>query len=244
MEMWDQLCDGVFLAQGDCTRSLPQLPEGLADYVIADPPYSSGAGTLAGVQASTRSKYAKGAGAPVLNFAGDAQDQFSLYRWSSWWLSDCYRVAKEGAICAVFTDWRQLRLMADAMQAAGWSFKGVAVWDKGNSRPQRGRYRQQAEFIVWGTKGTRSTKAGPVVPGVFTHTNVQGKARQHQTQKPVALIQDLFRLIPDGGVVLDPFMGSGSAGEAALLMSRNLTYYGIELSPAYHHIATERLRSL
>ncbi|WP_442918219.1 DNA methyltransferase [Magnetococcus sp. PR-3] len=51
-------------------------------------------------------------------------------------------------------------------------------------------------------------------------------------------------MVPNGGVILDPFMGSGSAGEAAVLMSRNLTYYGVELSPAYHRIANNRLRTL
>ena len=39
------------------------------------------------------------------------------------------------------------------MQWAGWIWRGVAVWDKMTSRPQKGRYRQQAEFMVWGSNG-------------------------------------------------------------------------------------------
>ena len=39
------------------------------------------------------------------------------------------------------------------LQWAGWIWRGTAVWDKGNSRPQKGRFRQQAEYIVWGSNG-------------------------------------------------------------------------------------------
>ena len=40
-------------------------------------------------------------------------------------------------------DWRQLPAASDALQWAGWIWRGTAVWDKGNSRPQKGRFRQQ-----------------------------------------------------------------------------------------------------
>ena len=53
----------------------------------------------------------------------------------------------------MFIDWRQLPAATDALQWAGWIWQGTAVWDKGNSRPQKGRFRQQAEYIVWGSNG-------------------------------------------------------------------------------------------
>jgi len=50
----------------------------------------------------------------------------------------------------------------------------------------------------------------------------------------------LCRLVtPPGGVVLDPFMGSGSTGKAAML--EGLRFIGVELSPEYAQFARERI---
>jgi site-specific DNA-methyltransferase (adenine-specific) len=62
----------------------------------------------------------------------------------------------------------------------------------------------------------------------------------HPTLKPIELIRWLVRLIcPDGGLVLDPFMGSGTTGAAAALERRS--FCGIELEEAYLEIAAARI---
>jgi site-specific DNA-methyltransferase (adenine-specific) len=62
----------------------------------------------------------------------------------------------------------------------------------------------------------------------------------HPTVKPVALMGWLVRLVcPRGGVVLDPFAGSGSTGIAALAECRR--FVGIEREPGYAQIARARL---
>jgi DNA modification methylase len=61
----------------------------------------------------------------------------------------------------------------------------------------------------------------------------------HPTVKPTDLMRYFCRLVtPPGGVVLDPFMGSGSTGKAAML--EGFEFIGIEREAAYHAIA-ERL---
>jgi hypothetical protein len=63
----------------------------------------------------------------------------------------------------------------------------------------------------------------------------------HSTVKPTALMRYLCRLItPPGGIILDPFMGSGSTGKAALL--EGFRFIGIEKEPEYFQIAQERIR--
>jgi len=63
----------------------------------------------------------------------------------------------------------------------------------------------------------------------------------HPTVKPTALMQYLCRLItPPGGIVLDPFMGSGSTGKAAI--SEGLKFRGIDLDPEYIEIALARIK--
>ena len=62
----------------------------------------------------------------------------------------------------------------------------------------------------------------------------------HPTVKPTDLMRYLCRLVtPPGGVVLDPFMGSGSTGKAAML--EGFEFIGIERDPAYHAIAQRRI---
>jgi DNA modification methylase len=65
-------------------------------------------------------------------------------------------------------------------------------------------------------------------------------ANPHPTVKPLALMRWLVGLAcPPGGLVLDPFCGSGSTGAAALLERRR--FLGIELDPGYARIARARI---
>ena len=62
----------------------------------------------------------------------------------------------------------------------------------------------------------------------------------HPTQKPVEIIERMVKAsCPPGGVVLDPFMGSGTTAIAARQAGRHFT--GFELNPAYCDIIRERL---
>ena len=71
----------------------------------------------------------------------------------------------------------------------------------------------------------------------------QSKNRNnHPTVKPTALMSYLCRLItPPNGVVLDPYMGSGSTGKAAI--REGFSFVGIELDPDYYEIAKARVGS-
>ena len=67
-------------------------------------------------------------------------------------------------------------------------------------------------------------------------------ANIHPTVKPTDLMRYLCRLVtPPGGVVLDPFMGSGSTGKAAML--EGFQFVGCELSPEYLEIARARIEA-
>jgi site-specific DNA-methyltransferase (adenine-specific) len=66
------------------------------------------------------------------------------------------------------------------------------------------------------------------------------KANHHPTVKPTSLMQYLVRLVtPPNGIVLDPFLGSGSTGKAA--MYEGFNFIGIELTPEYLPIAKARI---
>ena len=69
----------------------------------------------------------------------------------------------------------------------------------------------------------------------------RGEGNAHPTVKPTDLMAYLCRLVtPPGGVVLDPFMGSGSTGKAA--QREGFRFIGIEREPEYMEIASSRIR--
>jgi DNA modification methylase len=68
----------------------------------------------------------------------------------------------------------------------------------------------------------------------------RGSANNHPTVKPTDLMRYLCRLItPPNGIVLDPFMGSGSTGKGAIL--EGFDFIGMELDPEYVEIAKARI---
>lgn len=223
---------------GDSLKILSGFAPGTFDAIITDPPYASGGRTQAEKNKSTRAKYSSmGENAPP-PFDGDAKDQRSWTNWCAEWLGEARRASKPGAVVCVFIDWRQLACLTDAIQWAGWIYRGIVVWDKGNSRPQMGRYRQQSEFVVWGSNGNLSLKRPvPCLPGVYRYGNPQN--RIHLTEKPLQLMRDLVRITEPGGRILDPFAGSGTTVLASVLEGYRAT--GIELSEEYAKLAIERL---
>lgn len=227
------------VVRGDLLRLLLVLPDECVDAVVVDPPYSSG-GMFRGDRAcsSVREKYQSSeTRVHYPEFMGDTRDQRGYHYWMSLWLAECWRVAKSSAPVLVFSDWRQLPVVSDALQAGGWVWRGIVVWDKTEAvRPQMGRFRQQAEFILWGSKGAWRRNAGEPVPGVMRQV-VKPCEKAHITAKPLEVMRWLLRVCPAGGVVLDPCAGSGTTGRAALEVGMH--FVGFELSPDYSETAAQ-----
>jgi site-specific DNA-methyltransferase (adenine-specific) len=90
--------------------------------------------------------------------------------------------------------------------------------------PERSVHPPEPNGRVWDIPGSHSTP----------------RANNHPTVKPVAVMRWLVRLVtPPGGLVLDPFAGSGSTGIAALL--EGFAFAGIEQDPGYAQIARRRI---
>ena len=113
----------------------------------------------------------------------------------------------------------------------------------GAARPTLGRFKQQAEFIVWGSKGPmprdrRCNTDNNIIPGVLKH-RVDPSDKHHTTGKPTALMLDVVRICEPGAVILDPFAGSGTTGVAAVELGYR--FLGCEIQPEYASIARERM---
>jgi site-specific DNA-methyltransferase (adenine-specific) len=112
--------------------------------------------------------------------------------------------------------------------------------DQARQLSEEGGFKQAAEFITWGVKGTLDKNRELYLPGHFIASQPR-RDRVHITQKPVEVMQQLVRICPENGTVLDPFTGSGTTGVAALREGRD--FIGVELSEHYAGIAERRLQA-
>jgi site-specific DNA-methyltransferase (adenine-specific)/modification methylase len=77
-------------------------------------------------------------------------------------------------------------------------------------------------------------------PAKLYRQRVTNYSKEHPTQKPVKLMRWCLDLVSDAQTILDPFMGSGTTGVAALQAGRS--FIGIERDPDYFEIACRRIR--
>lgn len=221
---------------GDALFVLDEITE-IVDAVITDPPYSSGGQFRGDRTRATSDKYQSSEQRGLYSeFSGDNRDQRAHGYWCTLWLARCHAITKQGGIASVFTDWRQLPTTTDAFQAGGYVWRGIGVWDKTEGcRPQKGRYRNQSEYFVWGSSGPMIDE-GVCAPGVFRYS-VASAEKQHIAGKPQRMLQDLLTIC--GNLVLDPFMGSGTTGVACMETGRR--FIGIEINRQYFDIACDRI---
>lgn len=227
---------------GDCLDVMRRMDDASVDALITDPPYSSGGMFRGDRMAKTSTKYVQsGQATEWPEFSGDTRDQRGYLYWCALWLGEARRILKPGAPVVLFTDWRQLPTTTDALQAGGFIWRGIAAWDKTEAaRPSMGAYRNQCEYVVWGTNGASNADASVgCLPGCWRIPVEKGPEKQHMTGKPLDLMRQVVMICPPGGLVLDPFAGSGTTVVAAMREGRRAI--GIELAPAYVEIAKARI---
>jgi site-specific DNA-methyltransferase (adenine-specific) len=133
---------------------------------------------------------------------------------------------------------------ADYINPSPLKYKRACVWVKPDSTPQLNGQgpAQGAECFVaaWGGTGHAKWNAGGK-RGVYTHcVNNSERDGRHPTEKPRRLMAEIIAdFTGPGETILDPFMGSGTTGVAAVQMDRN--FIGIEKDERYFAIACERI---
>jgi len=232
--------EGVTLHNGDCLEYMRGMPAGSVDAVITDPPYSSGGAYRGDRMGSTVAKYVQTTSLDTWKtpFSGDNRDQRGFLVWCSMWLGEARRVTKAGGMIACFVDWRQLPTLTDAMQCGGWVWRGIATWWKPGIRMQRGRFSLSSEYLVFGSNG--EWEAGENSPqNVFSCAPVGGEDKNHIAEKPISVLSWAMSPTIKDAVILDPFMGSGTTGVAALQRGRG--FVGCEIDEGYFEVARRRI---
>lgn len=240
--------DDYRIYNGEALWTLNRIPAGSIDCLLTDPPYSSGGAFRSDRTQDTVTKYVLDnnlRSESLHNFSGDNRDQRSYFAWLSLWLVRAFPLMRPGGVVGLFTDWRQLPVTTDALQAGGFIWRGIVPWDKTEAaRPAKGRYRNQCEYLVWGSAGPMGSEVGtegdgvPCLPGLF-RVCTANQNKLHIAGKPLELMRGLVRICKQGGVILDPFMGSATTGVAALL--EGYRFVGIEIDANHFEISRKRL---
>lgn len=126
---------------------------------------------------------------------------------------------------------------------AGYIWLGIVAWDKTQMvRPQPHRFRNQAEYLIWGVKDKiPSDRNVPVLPGVYT-ISIFPKEKQHITAKPLGLMRQLVKICEPGGLIVDPFCGRGTTLVAA--KEAGYKYIGSDLMAHNIEITNQRLAEI
>jgi site-specific DNA-methyltransferase (adenine-specific) len=197
---------------GDCREILPTLPK--VDAVITDPPYGilklAGAGSTPAVRKSPRQQ---GSGT-LKNRLLSRSD----VRWD---------VAPDAETLSLLLDAAPVQVIWGGNYFPLPPTRAVLVWDK----EQPWENFSQVE-MAW-TNLNRPA-------AIFRESATRGTPdKEHPTQKPLSLMRWCVALTKDCPTVLDPFMGSGTTGVAAVEAGR--TFIGCEIDPGYFDIACRRI---
>ncbi|MCC7482958.1 MAG: DNA methylase [Hyphomicrobiales bacterium] len=203
------------LLNADCQNVLPRLAAGSVDFILTDPPYI------------TRYKSRDGRTVP-----GDDTDA-----WLKPAFAKMYRVLARNRFCVSFYGWPHADRFLRAYRAAGFRIVGHLVFPKRYTSASRFvRYQHECAYLL--AKG--SPRPPEYTIGDVIDWSYSGN-RLHPTQKPLSVLLPLVETFSQpGGLVLDPFAGSGSTLVAAETLGR--FYLGVELDAGYHALATHRLR--
>jgi site-specific DNA-methyltransferase (adenine-specific) len=196
------------LAQGDAVAWLRTLPAASIDLVITDPPYESLEKHRA-IGTTTRLKHSK----------ASSNDWFSIFPNERFpeLFAEVHRVLKKDSHFYLFCDPETMFVAKPAGEAAGFKFWKPLIWRK--DRIGMGyHYRAKYECILFFEKGKRKLNDLGIADVLEAKRIVGG----YPAEKPPEISDILVTQSTERGeLVIDPFMGSGSAGVAAVRNGRN-----------------------
>ncbi len=218
------------LYNGDCLEVMKGMEAQSVDLVLTDPPYL--------IETTGGGMYDKEHGAQYVKELNDIKDGFSEKI-----LDELCRVMKKINIY-IFCSQKQIIPLLDYFVRGKKCNWNLLCWHKSNPVPACGnKYLTDTEFILFFRE--KGVRIGGEFKTKFTYyvitKNVVDKNKYgHPTIKPLGIVQNLIiNSSEENGIVLDPFMGSGTTGVACVESGRH--FVGIEINPTYFAIAEKRI---
>lgn len=215
-----------WLSQSDAVAFLRAVPDASVDLVVTDPPYESLEKHRA-VGTTTRLTHSKASSNDWFTVFPNARFE-ELFR-------ETYRVLKRNTHFYLFCDQETAFVAKPIAERAGFRFWKPLIWHK-LALGMGYHYRSTYEMILFFEKGKRKL-ADLGVSDVIAEKRIH---KGYPTEKPVRVNEVLISQSSVAGeIVVDPFMGTGSAGLAAVRLGRS--FWGNDISDKAIAIATERL---
>lgn len=212
----------IQLMQGDCLELMKDIPDGSVDMVLTDPPYMINT---------------KSTGSGKLN---PWADYCNASFWYVEWIRQSRRILKDTGCLWSFLNWRSFVTFQKASCDINWPIESLLVWDKcvmgtGGVRGLRPSY----EFVaLWAMPDFKIENRG--LHDIQRFKWSSARPHGHPAEKPVDLMKWLVeQSTKPGDTVCDLFMGSGTTGEACVLMGRS--FIGMELDQGYFETAKKRI---
>ena len=217
-----------WLSRLDAVAWLRGLPDASVDLVVTDPPYESLEKHRA-VGTTTRLKHSKSSSNDWFTVFPNARFE-ELFR-------EVHRVMRKNTHFYLFCDQETMFVAKPIAEQVGFRFWKPLVWDK-MKMGMGYHYRARYELILFFEKGKRKLN-DLGIPDVIQVPRVH---RGYPTEKPVEVSEVLVcQSTEPGELVVDPFMGSGSAGVAAVRLGRD--FLGNDTCAEAVELARDRVSS-
>ena len=223
-----------WLYNEDCLERLSKFKPDSIDLIVTDPPYKITARGNGGNSGGMFQKKEVNSGKVFTHNSIEIKD----------WLPEFYRILKPQSHCYIMTNNKNITHYLQAVDKSEFHFIKNLIWVKDNKIMGQ-TYMSQFEYIIMLRKGDHKKINNCGQSDVLLIKNKKQKDENgktiHDTEKPVELNEILIiNSSNEEDIVLDPFMGIGSAGVACAKTKRN--FVGIELDENYFSIAKNRLK--
>ncbi|PKM81986.1 MAG: site-specific DNA-methyltransferase [Firmicutes bacterium HGW-Firmicutes-14] len=238
------------LFHGDCIKVMSDLHSPV-DMIFADPPYKLSNGGFT-CQSGKKVSVNKGKWDKSKGLAED--HKFNLQ-----WLNMCKEVMNPNATIWISGTYHIIYSIGFALHELGFKILNEIAWFKPNASPNLScRYFTAShETLIWAARdknskhifnyqemkkmnGGRQMRSVWEIPSPSKKEKIYGK---HPTQKPIALLERIILSSTNPEqIVLDPFTGSGTTGEAAIKFDRK--FIGIEKEKEYIDLTFRRLKAV
>ena len=225
---------------GDAVQEMRKIPDESIDLVITSPPYNLKNSTGNGMKDGRGGKWS---GAALIKGYSTYDDNMPYEEYITWQrdcLSEMLRVINDNGAIFYNHKWRvQKGLIQDRHEIiTGFPVRQIIIWKrKGGINFNPGYFLPTYEVIYLIAKtGFKLVSHANSYGDVWEFP--QEMKNQHPAPFPVALVERIISST-NAGIILDPFMGSGTTAVAAKKLDRN--FIGIEIAPEYCEMSKKRL---
>jgi len=240
------LNDRCTLSQGDCIHRMSEIDPDSVNLILTDPPYNLGL--------FMKNRDTNLGALRENHFAVTYWDHIEQAEWEinmDEFFRESSRILKKNGSMLIFMSFMKVETLIKIAQANGLYYKTTGVWHKRNPMPRNmnlhfvNSTEAWVYFINKGKTGTFNNEGKVLHDYIETSVINVGEKKhgKHPTQKPLSLMEHFVKVLAHkDDVILDPFMGSGSTGVAALTHERK--FHGIELDESYFNLSKSRIEEV